>query len=101
MDANPPVETHKPSATSLDGYRTALDSEANEAALKNFFTYHPPTDEDIQHYSAVNDAALALARVIITHCPPSPDRSTAIRKVREARMDANASIACLGAKLPY
>lgn len=38
-------------------------------------------------------AALAKAVLaIIDNAPPSPDRSAAIRKLREARMDANSAI---------
>jgi hypothetical protein len=64
--------------------------------LQNWFTYHPPTEEDIEKYLRVRSAALALARVIMEECPPGPDTSVAIRKVREAVMTANASIACCG-----
>jgi len=39
---------------------------------------------------------LELALVILEHTPPSADQSAAIRKVREAVMTANASIACGG-----
>jgi hypothetical protein len=38
-------------------------------------------------------AALATAvKVIVSVVPPGPDRRTAIRKIREARMDANSAI---------
>ncbi len=39
---------------------------------------------------------LAFARVIATNCPNGPDKSTAIRKVREPIITANAAIACCG-----
>jgi hypothetical protein len=64
--------------------------------LQNWFTYHPPTLDDVDKYKRVRDAGLAFARVIRDDCPPGADATTAIRKVREAVMTANASIACCG-----
>jgi hypothetical protein len=64
--------------------------------LQNWFTYHKPTDTDIPKYLAIREAALAFARVIDANCPFGADKTAAIRKVREAAMTANASIACCG-----
>ena len=61
--------------------------------LEGLFTYHPPNADTIPKYQAINEAALNLARVIDATCPPSADRTAAIRKVQEARMVANCSIA--------
>ena len=88
MDANPPVNQAPPPPTEND-------------VLEAFFTYHAPTDADKVKYNAINEAALNLAKVVLAQCPQGPDRSAAIRQVREARMTANAAIACRGAKLPY
>lgn len=44
--------------------------------------------DDAAFLEAVKDAALKLVK----HVPPSADRSTAMRKLREARMDANSAI---------
>ena len=66
------------------------------AQLDNWFSYHSPTPEQVKQYAAINAASKALARVIIETCPQSADRSAALRLVREARMTANASIACGG-----
>lgn len=71
------------------------------AALEAFFTYHAPTDEDKAKYDEINKAALAFAATVMGLCPKGPDRSAAVRMIREARMTANAAIACRGAKLPY
>lgn len=68
----------------------------NDDAIQNWFTYHPPTEETIPKFKAVRDAGMAFARVINESCPPGADTSTAIRKVREAVMTANAAIACCG-----
>jgi hypothetical protein len=64
--------------------------------LQNWFTYHKPTETDIPKYLAIRESALSFARVIAGNCPDGADKSTAIRKVREAVMTANAAIACCG-----
>lgn len=61
--------------------------------LDNVFTYHAPFGDQVIRYAALRNAGWELARLIAS-CPPSPERSTAIAKVREAVMWANASIAC-------
>lgn len=70
---------------------------ADEIQLENFFTYHPPTNDDVIRYETINVAALHLARTIHRMCPAGSDRTAAVRLVREARMTANAAIACKGA----
>lgn len=64
--------------------------------LKALFTYHPPEPGDKERYEAITSAARAFAEVVLEQCPASDDRSAAIRKIREARMTANAAIACKG-----
>ena len=55
--------------------------------------YHAPTEMQQIRYGKIRTATQALVEVIVDMCPPSADRSAAIRKVREAAMAANASIA--------
>jgi hypothetical protein len=62
--------------------------------LNNWFTYHAPTAEQLPKYSVIRDAALVFANVILENTPASADQTTAIRKIRESVMTANASIAC-------
>ena len=64
--------------------------------LQNWFTYHKPDDEDIEKYLQIRQMGLEFARTIAEMCPDGPDKTVAIRKVREAVMTANASIACCG-----
>ena len=64
--------------------------------FNNWFSYHAPSAEDQVKYVALRDAGKQLATVINSLCPDSADKSDAIRKVREAVMTANASIACGG-----
>lgn len=66
------------------------------AKLPNWFTYHQPTAEQVEYYRLLREGGMMLARTIVLLCPPSADRSVALRKVREAIMSANASIACGG-----
>ena len=66
---------------------------ALERMLDDLFTYHAPTPEQVEKYAKINEAVRAAARVILQECPPNPDRTAAIRLLREARMTANASIA--------
>jgi hypothetical protein len=68
-----------------------------EYPIKQWFTYHAPTEEQVHRYNKIRSAAEALARTIVECCPDGPvggpDMSAALRKVREAVMTANASIA--------
>ena len=59
-------------------------------------TYHSPTDEQKLAYIEIRTAAIHLAHVIDRMCPGSPDRTAAMRKLRECVMTANASIATEG-----
>jgi hypothetical protein len=67
--------------------------EQPKDAIEELFTYHSPTGNQPELYLAIRNAGKELARVIDKSCPSGPDRTAAIRKVREAVMTANASIA--------
>lgn len=62
--------------------------------LDNLFTHHPPKGDQIERYKLLRDQAKAFAEAIDDNVPDGPDKSAAIRKVREAVMTANAGIAC-------
>lgn len=64
--------------------------------LENWFTYHPPQPEDIPKYTAIREAALKFATVLVDNTPASADQSAAMRKLRECVTTANMSIACGG-----
>lgn len=66
----------------------------SDKELDNLFTYHAPTLEQQQRYVKIREAGKHLATTIRDACPSSADCTVAIRKVREAVMNANASIAC-------
>jgi hypothetical protein len=70
---------------------TEINQQAAEA-IADMFTYHPWDSDQTARGTLVRDALESAVRVIIENVPPSPDRSAAIRKIREARMDCNSSI---------
>lgn len=61
--------------------------------VDNIFQYHAPKPGQPARYEAIRSAARHLAHVIIESTPKSADQTAAIRKLREAVMTANASIA--------
>ena len=64
--------------------------------LREAFKYHAPEQDQVYKYQCLREAALNFALTIRKMCPDCADRSTAIRKVREACFTANASIALKG-----
>lgn len=70
------------------------------ADLDNWFTYHAPTPDQVPVFEALRDAGHSMAEKIMALVPPSPDRTVAIRHVREAVMNANAALACYPEGLP-
>jgi len=64
--------------------------------IEHIFNHHAPSDEQIDKYQDLRHSAKYFALSILGNCPDSADRSDAIRKVREALMIANASIALDG-----
>lgn len=66
--------------------RTTEDIEAA-------YTYHPPTEAQQKRYASINEYTRDLAEWFMNLCPDSPERTLALRKLQEARMWANASIA--------
>lgn len=67
-----------------------------KAQLENWFTYHAPTPEQLPKFLAIREAGMAFATVIVENTPPSADQTATVRKIREAVMTANQSIACSG-----
>lgn len=62
--------------------------------LENLFTYHAPKGDQAERYQKINEAALNFALVVMENTPKCADQSAAVRQIREARMTANAAIAC-------
>ena len=64
-----------------------------EAELKTRFTYHPPKGDQPDRYVALRDKALELARLICELVPDCRERATALTRLEECSMHANAGIA--------
>lgn len=60
--------------------------------VERVFTYQSWDSQQIRQADPVREAILALARSILRHVPDCPDRSVALRKLRELRMDVNSAI---------
>ena len=65
----------------------------NHDELENRYTYHAPTEWQIERYERIRYKAKMLAAYINEQCPESTDKFLALTKVDEAVMWANASIA--------
>jgi len=61
-------------------------------AVEDAFEYAPWTAEMVERGKLVRAALSDAVCVIIANVPAGPDRTVAIRKIREARMDANSAI---------
>lgn len=65
--------------------------------IEHWFNYHDSEDEvTIKKYKEIREAALSFALIVLENTPACPDQTVAVRKIREAVMTANASIACKG-----
>jgi hypothetical protein len=71
-------------------------AEVTLETLDDVFSYHAPEGDQPQRYVTIREGAKAFARIILENAPRSADRSSALRKVREAVMDANSAIANKG-----
>ena len=63
-----------------------------EAEIDNAFEYHKWTDEQVAAGSKIRKALADAVKQIIAGAPPCPDRSSAIRMIRQARMEVNSAI---------
>ena len=61
--------------------------------IENIFTYHAPTGDQPAKYVRIREAAKMFAYVLHNECEPGPERTAAMRHLREAVMTANQSIA--------
>ena len=63
------------------------------ARIESDFKYHPPKDGQAEQYVALRDKAKELATMIATLVPQGREQSTALTRLEEAVMHANAGIA--------
>ena len=78
--------------THLDINQATGDEPNLAATIHDMFQYHQWTDEQIAAGAKIRAALEEATLVIVRNAPPGPDRDVAIRKLREARMDANSAI---------
>lgn len=62
------------------------------AEIDRAFEYQPWDEAKRAKGKLVRNALADAVKVIVANVPPCPDRSAAIRKLRDARMDANSAI---------
>jgi hypothetical protein len=70
---------------------TELSPEASDV-VDDMSRYHKWTPEQVEAGDRVRKALADAVKAIIVDVPPGPDRSVAIRKLRDARMDCNSAI---------
>lgn len=68
-------------------------SAAAQRTVDTSFTYYAPKGNQAERYSRLRNEARALAQRLITLCPACDERDTALTKLRECIMWANAAIA--------
>ena len=80
------------------GY-SPIPAMSPEAVIDHIFSYHSPNLTTLPKFQAVREAGKYFAKVILQNVPYGQDRLTAILKVREAVMTANAGISLDGVQL--
>ena len=68
----------------------------SEEAIDKIFTYQPPTQTTLPKFLAIREAGKYFAKVLLHNMPAGGDRYTAIQKIREAVMVANAGVSLDG-----
>lgn len=97
FDGDPDNVHDAPKPDLMVSLTRARDLKEAMKMIEHVFTYHAAGEKQRVAYIAIRDAAKAMVCIIIATVPPSADRTVALRKVREAVMYANASLA-LGGK---
>lgn len=72
-----------------------LRQQTPEECIDFLFTFHDDPDK-APHFVEIREAAKQFAKVILRHTPGGADRITAINKLRETVMFANACVALSG-----
>lgn len=67
-----------------------------KAVIDDLFSYHAPDADQIPKYAALRSAAKVFAEAIDANCPPSADRTAAMRLLQDAVMTANRAVALQG-----
>lgn len=75
------------------------DKNEQDGVVAEVFSYHAPDPHQVAYMKRIRESARDLAFTILDRAPECPDRTVAIRKLREAVMFANASIVLKGARI--
>lgn len=76
----------------MDLNRATGSSPETDKTIEDVFEYHPWSEDQVLIGTQVRRALADAVRIIVEFVPPGPDRTVAIRKIREARMDVNSAI---------
>ena len=67
---------------------------ASQSDLDNWYKYHPPKPGQTEKYEAIRAKAKELAELFDEMSPGCADQTAAHRKLRDAVMAMNLTIAC-------
>lgn len=71
----------------------ALPVQVLRAHIDNDFMYHQPKPGQPEKYNVIRNTARLFAHLLVDSCPVSRELSTALTKLEECVMHANAGIA--------
>lgn len=91
MNDNQAISTPRP-IMAADFTRADELTPEVAAAIDDAFEYHNWDEAQRDAGKLVRQALATAVKILVQYVPPCPDRTTAIRKLREARMDANSAI---------
>lgn len=68
-------------------------TEQQTQQIQRAFKYHSPKEDQPERYEFIRSNARQLAECMVGNCPPSRELSSALTRLEEAVMHANAAIA--------
>ena len=80
----------------MDLTRAAELSPEVVKEVDEMFTYQPWDEDQKARGTKVREALAAAVKVIVANVPPCPDRTVAIRGIRDSRMSCNSAITFRG-----
>jgi hypothetical protein len=96
LDINQKEEVRAYAPLENQAAQCAGQMQSPESVIDFLFTFHDDPDKT-PHYVEIRESAKQFAKVVIRHTPfGGPDRVTAVQKIREAVMFANACVALSG-----
>lgn len=94
-----PYQPYPSASPSTQSAPQSTQSPSHGVTLENVercFRYQPWGPDQVDAGDQVRESCVNLARVLLRVVPSGPDRSSALRKLRELRMDANSAITFRG-----